>query len=299
VESRPGEGSRFWLELDLPPDPGAGSASLRRGELDGLRAIVVFGEPIEARAATRWAEALGLRVESVRGSDAALLRLREAAATGDPFRVAFGVSPVDDARALASRVREEPALAAIPVVGCIAPGNPGEPAFDVTLTRPLRPSELLRAVSALHLPHREAEVVRDALPDRDAIARPNGFTARVLVAEDNPVNRKLAARLLAKLGCQVELAGDGLEALEAVTAGRFQLIFLDVQMPRMDGHQAARELQRLFARGAHPRVPVVAMTANALPGDREACLAAGMDDYLAKPLRARELEAMLAHWLEA
>ena len=122
-----------------------------------------------------------------------------------------------------------------------------------------------------------------------------GEAARLLVVEDNLVNQRLALRLLEKLGHRVELAGNGLEAVRLAGAVAYDAIFMDCQMPELDGFEATRRIRAAEAPGR--RVPIVAMTANALQGDRERCLEAGMDDYLTKPVRPGELAAVLARWL--
>jgi CheY-like chemotaxis protein len=114
------------------------------------------------------------------------------------------------------------------------------------------------------------------------------------VAEDNLVNQKVISRLLAKLGCDVTLVGDGQAAIEAVTSGSFDIVFMDCQMPILDGYEATARIREAEPTGEH--VTIVALTANALAGDREACLCAGMDDYLSKPVQRRSVELILERW---
>jgi CheY-like chemotaxis protein len=122
---------------------------------------------------------------------------------------------------------------------------------------------------------------------------------RILCAEDNPVNRRLIKLLLARLGHEAVTVEDGVEALEALDAGGFDLVLMDVQMPRLDGHAAVAEIRRRELHGGGARLPVIALTAHAMKGDREACLAAGMDAYLTKPIRKSELVALLDRFLPA
>jgi CheY-like chemotaxis protein len=116
---------------------------------------------------------------------------------------------------------------------------------------------------------------------------PGGEPWRILLVEDNAVNQKLALRLLAQMGCRADVAGNGLEAIQALERQRYDVVLMDVQMPEMDGLEASRRIRREFAADAQPRI--IAMTANAMQGDRELCLAAGMDDYVSKPIRREEL----------
>jgi len=124
---------------------------------------------------------------------------------------------------------------------------------------------------------------------------------RVLLAEDNPVNQAVGTAMLKYFGCRTDVAEDGLEALEAWAAERYDLILMDCQMPRMDGYEATREIRKreFFGEGesAPRRVPIVALTAHALEGDREVCLDAGMDDYLSKPYKSDQLYSVLVRWL--
>jgi signal transduction histidine kinase/ActR/RegA family two-component response regulator len=122
--------------------------------------------------------------------------------------------------------------------------------------------------------------------------------ANVLVAEDNVVNQKLIARFLEQLGCSSQIAANGREALAALEKDAFDLILMDCQMPELDGFAATAEIRRREAAGAHARIPIVALTANAMRGDRERCLEAGMDDYLTKPLKRDALEQTLERWLD-
>jgi len=120
---------------------------------------------------------------------------------------------------------------------------------------------------------------------------------RVLLVDDNPINQLVAREMLASLGVDVDTAADGEEALARLALGAYALVFMDVMMPRLDGLEATRQWRRHEERARARRVPIVALTANAMAADRERCLAAGMDDYLAKPVRREQLAQMLARWL--
>jgi CheY-like chemotaxis protein len=164
-----------------------------------------------------------------------------------------------------------------------------EMGIGTCLAKPMRPAELLLAI-------RKA-LAKSASTNSpvEAVSGPiAGGSLRILVAEDNAVNQKLATALLKKLGHQVIIAEDGRKALEAVESGPLDLAFMDVQMPGMDGFEATRELRRREKARGRRRLPVIAVTAYAMTGDRERCLEAGMDDYVSKPLRPRALQEAIA-----
>jgi len=175
--------------------------------------------------------------------------------------------------------------------------------LDAYLTKPVRESRLADCLCLVlgpapatgpsaALPGPRRPVTDESLSESSFRSRP-----RVLLVEDNAVNQRVAARMLERLGCAVDVAGDGREALAALARGEYRVVLMDCQMPHMDGYEAARALRR-SEDGARAHVPIVALTANAMPGDVERCLAAGMDDYLAKPVRLEELKRVLERWLK-
>ena len=165
--------------------------------------------------------------------------------------------------------------------------------FAACLLKPVPRAQLRRTLAALAAPDSEMTPDRGAPPPLDV---PRAPTARVLLAEDNAVNQKLAVKLLEKLGCRVDVAANGREALAMCQAVPYDIVFMDCQMPEMDGYEAARMIRREES-GRH--TPVIALTANSMPGDREECLRAGMDAHLSKPIRPEELADALARWLPA
>ncbi|MFK7926354.1 MAG: response regulator, partial [Bacteroidia bacterium] len=159
------------------------------------------------------------------------------------------------------------------------------------IPKPIRRSQILRICQSLW-----GGAVPDALPEQ--IASQNALlnpSLRILLTEDNRVNQKVALRMLGKIGYQADVANNGLEAIEAIQRIRYDLIFMDVQMPEMDGLTATREIHRMYG-GLAERPVIVAMTANAMKEDRERCIEAGMDDYISKPVRLAVLKERLAYW---
>jgi len=316
AESREGGGSRFWLDLELRRDPAAPSEGLRFAALEGVRILLVGGGEEQQAMLERWTASFGMRPAWRAATATALTALREARSAGDPFRLVL----VDSALAevgggrLVREVRRDPRLAGTGLVACASLAQAGdarafaEAGYLAYLVKPVRLADLSNVLSAAWARVQHGEVAGELITRHnaaEAAAQPgasadgprDGAPVRILVAEDNAINQRLAERLLERLGFEVRIAGDGAEAVECLRNDGYDLVLMDVQMPRLDGLEATRRIRRLEDEGAHPRVPIVAMTANAMAGDREACLAAGMDDYLSKPLRSRDLQATLARWL--
>ena len=211
-------------------------------------------------------------------------------------------SPRVDALGLARIIRSEPAIAGTRLVLLSGNGLRGEATeastagFDAFLSKPVRQSPLHDClVTLLGVPEEAGAhplITRHTLAESRSARR-----ARILLAEDNEVNQKLAVAVLEKFGYRVEVVVDGREAVSAVARGGYDLVLMDCQMPELDGYAAATEIRRRQNGG--PRIPIVAMTASAMQGERDRCLAAGMDDYVTKPIDRRRLQEVLDQWLGA
>src|SRR5205085_5380201 len=243
----------------------------------------------------------------------ALAALRDAQHGGTPYDVAIldMAMPGMDGLELAHAIRADPALAAIKLVMLASPGL-GEhsddeaewPAdLDAFVTKPVRQSQLYNSLvmvlsgsTGQHIPPTEAAVRGRSGPY--GAERPDQGRGRVLVVEDNAVNQRVAVRMLEKRGYRADAVANGREAVDALAQIPYDLVLMDCQMPEMDGYAATAEIRRRErAQGvAARRTPIVAMTAHALEGDAEKCLAAGMDDYIAKPVTVQRLEAVVARW---
>lgn len=308
IESEPGQGSTFWFTarfgvrsagLLMEPSPAAELA-----ELGGLRVCVVDDNETNRRVLELSLRNLGMQCVVTPDGSQALERLRASAARGEPFDLAIldMNMPGMDGLQLARTIKADAALVGIRLVMLTSYGRRDE-AEAVTwagvsayLTKPLRHSQLKNCLAAvMGCGDERHRSIGMALASRhsqeEAKMRAH---ARVLVAEDNIVNQRVAVRMLEKLGCRVDVAANGLEAVEAVSRIAYAAVLMDCQMPEMDGYAATAEIRR---REDVRRVPVIAMTANAVRGDREKCLAAQMDDYIAKPVRIAELEAVLQRWI--
>jgi CheY-like chemotaxis protein len=249
---------------------------------------------------TRYLAGWGLRAAEAPGGAEALAALRSAE---EPFAVALldFQMPHMVGRELARRIKADPALAGVKLIMLTSLGVRGQreqaraAGVDGYLVKPVRQSQLydsLATVMAAPGPLPCAPARPPAGPERGPPPAAGG--PRVLLAEDNVVNQRLALRLLEKLGCRVDVVGNGREAVAAVTGAEYALVFMDCQMPEMDGFEATAAIRQ--GETGSRRVPIIALTASAMQGDREACLAAGMDDYLSKPLGLRDMERMVHRW---
>ncbi|HMB07773.1 MAG TPA: response regulator, partial [Isosphaeraceae bacterium] len=233
-------------------------------------------------------------------SVARALDLVRSADPEDPFGLVLVDAAIsaEDRRRLLGIVRADPRIAAIPRVLLCSPRTPAggdedeewAALFDASLNKPVRRSPLLKAIV------RALDRLEDDPRSRPiAPAAPPQFPLRVLVAEDYEINRKVVMQMLGLMGCRVDAVVNGLEAVEAVQRTDYDVVLMDLQMPEMDGLAATAEIRRLeAARGRH--TPILAYTAHAMEEDRRRCLEAGMDGYLVKPVRQRDLHAALAGW---
>jgi len=215
---------------------------------------------------------------------------------GDPFDVAILdlQMPEMDGATLAREIRARREALALPLVLCSSLGR-GEVesdsgVFAAQLSKPLKPSQLYDALLGIFAGQAPLTRRTEAPAELDP-GMAQRLPLRILLAEDNAVNQKLALRLLAQLGYRADVAGNGLEAIAALERQRYDLVLMDVQMPELDGLEAARAICQRWPRSERPRM--IAVTANAMQGDREQCLEAGMDDYISKPIRVGELVAAL------
>ena len=294
--SKPGEGSTFRIAIPFTVAAAERTTRPARTMLPADARVLVVDDNATNREILR-AHLRG-RVaccDDVASGQAALERMHAATGAGTAYDLVVLDSemPEMSGAELARAIRAAPALRDCRLVMLTSAGGAGSAAVDARLTKPVRRSALLEALAvALAGPPGGAEPDAEAPVPVAATGR-----GRVLVAEDNAVNQLVIETMLRKRGFAVDMAGDGLEAVRRLDPDRHVAVFMDCQMPNLDGYEATARIRA--GEAADRRVPIVAMTASAIEGDRERCLAAGMDDYLSKPLRAQALDAVLERWLDA
>ena len=299
VESQPSRGSTFHFTARFEvQQPGMENLPSRWRTLTDLPVLIVDDNATNRRILEEVFTNWRMRPVAVEGGVAALATLEKSMRTDQPFAVVLldGHMPDMDGFAVAERISEDRRYAGTKLVMLTSAGQPEDVArcrklgISAYLTKPIKQSELFDViVSAIGQPVK----ARASTPKRRKRSRPALRKLQVLVAEDNQVNQLVATRIFEKLGHQVTVVNNGREALAAVHAGKFDLIAMDVQMPEMDGLDATRAI-RAVDRAAGTHIPIIAMTAHAMKGDRERCLAAGMDGYTSKPIRIRDLEQTIA-----
>jgi len=307
VRSRPTKGSTFWFTARF----GEGSESLGQNavaieEFSALRVLVVDDVALNRTIFERQLAAWGIDVVSVADGEAALSVLQEAAGSGSPFDAALldHAMPKMDGEELARRIKETPELAPIKLILASSLDLRKDIdrlrriGFQDCLCKPVRQSMLFDAlVTVCGIPggghtRSRTEIRREA--PTDGAETPPTRPLEILLAEDNRTNQVLAKAILEHQGHRVDIANNGLEAVEAVRRASYDLVLMDVNMPEMDGVQATAVIRELD--GEKGRIPIIALTANAMKGDRERFLAAGMDDYVSKPLNRAKFVALVNAW---
>jgi two-component system, sensor histidine kinase and response regulator len=308
VESVPGQGSLFWFTARLSKQPESAHPELGIGEeLTDLRVLIVDDNETNCQILQHQTRAWKMRSSAAMDAAGALAELRSAIAAGDPYRLVLLdlQMPGTDGLTLARSIKAESELAGVRLVLLSSLGGRVEAeelkaaGIDNCLVKPIKQSLLFDSIVTV-MAHNAAASISKA----EKILPPSSHTAvaiqklRILLAEDNAVNQQVAIGLLRKLGYRAEAVADGTEVLEALKLIRYDVVLMDCQMPQLDGYETTRRIRQLEQKRTTPfdwkaPVHIIAMTANAMEGDREKCLNSGMNDYLSKPVRRNELKAAL------
>ncbi|HVH68752.1 MAG TPA: response regulator [Gemmatimonadales bacterium] len=296
VTSAVGQGSEFRFTLAFPVEDVAPQVARRAISLGGRRLLVVDDNETNRRIIRDMLGAEGMAVHEAPRAEAGLDALRRAQRAGASFDVAIldAQMPDQDGFALAGAIRADRTLARTRLLILTSAGQRGDGercrqlGIQAYLTKPIARADLIEAVGTVLA----GAVSPDGTPDlvtRHSIAE-SRVAMRILIAEDNPVNQQVATAMLVKRGHQVDVVGNGREAVDAVSAASYDVVLMDIQMPEMDGFAATERIRALPQGRA---LPIIALTAHALSGERERCLARGMTGYLAKPFKAHDLFAVV------
>jgi CheY-like chemotaxis protein len=296
-----GRGTTFWFTSRLATQEWSGVpvADAAVG-LAGQRTLIVDDNATNRTILDRQLTSWGIDSQAVCGGEQALIALREAAACGSPFIVAVidRQMPEMDGIALARAIKADPSIAGVRLVMLTSLGDLGgyqdlrAAGIFECVTKPVKQGQLADCLARALGTQPERPVERLQVPTERVQIR-----ARVLLAEDNAISQKVALLQLRRLGCTADAVANGLEAVDVLRRVPYDIVFMDCQMPELDGYDAARLIRATPGLSQH--VPIVALTAHALAGDRDKCLAAGMNDYISKPLKTPELQAALERWLGA
>jgi signal transduction histidine kinase/DNA-binding response OmpR family regulator len=301
VESDLGKGSTFWFSVVLQKRTDVTTSRRTREHLRDLRILIVDDNETNCQILEHQAAAWSMRHATAMGGKQALSMLQTASDQGDPFDLAIldMHMPGMDGMTLARAIKGDRVYANLPLVMLTSVGGFGDASIARSsgishyLQKPVRQSDLYNAlVNTVDIV--SVQTVKQT-PQESQTLFPG---VRVLLAEDNPVNQEVAISMLEILGCSYELAENGRQVLAILDNSHFNLVLMDCQMPGMDGFEAAAEIRRQEQEEQGVHIPIIAVTANAMEGDREQCIAVGMDDYLSKPFSQLQLAEVLRRWCE-
>ena len=309
VTSEQDKGSTFWFTARLekqPTDVAKASAAPVRADIAGTKILVVDDNAAHRKLMATLLEQWGCRHETAIDGTEGLARLTEAAQAGEPFRIALldQEMPGMDGMELGRRIKADPAVSSTLIVMVTSLKRRGDAAaleligFSGCLPKPVRQAQLY---DCLELAVGKGQSTHDRkqapgiITQHTVAVYPLG--ACVLVAEDNIINQKVAQSLLSKLGYKADVVADGREAVRALELIDYDLVLMDCMMPEMDGYEATALIRSPDSKVLNHAVPVIAMTANAMQGDRDKCLLSGMNDYLSKPVKKSELAEVLERWI--
>ncbi|SEK88467.1 response regulator [Nitrosovibrio tenuis] len=312
AKSRIGIGSTFWFTLRLPLQSNRPAEITPRAELAGVRLLIVDDNAVNRLVLQEQVRVWKMRIGSCLSGVEALRTLREAHAAGNPYHIAIldYQMPEMDGETLGQAIKRDPLLRDIELIMLSSMGQESEVrerlrkiGFAAYLVKPARQSELLSTLTNIwgaHCERRTIDLIGDAqpLPQTHEVQTDSPESTfigtRVLLAEDNITNQIIAAMMLRSLGCEVDIAADGRQAIQRIDEFPYDIVFMDGEMPEMDGFEATAAIRRRS--DSKSQLPVIAVTAQVMQGDKERCLLAGMNDYISKPVKHEDFAAALKRW---
>ena len=307
VESKEGKGSEFWFTAVLEKQPeGKVEKIVVPEDIRGKRILIVDDNATNRYVSREQLKSWGCVYGESSSGMKALEELRRAMDNKDKYEMALldMQMPEMDGETLGKKIKQDPDLKNTILVLMTSIGERGdakrleEIGFAAYLTKPVKQSQLYDCLATIFGIHKEAEKDRPtAIVRRHSLSEDQKRRVRILLAEDNVINQKVAISILGKLGYSADAVANGQEAVKALEIIPYDIVLMDCQMPEMDGYEASGEIRNPESKVLNHNVPVIAMTASAMKGDREKCLEAGMDDYLSKPVKPQELIDTIEKWL--
>jgi CheY-like chemotaxis protein/HPt (histidine-containing phosphotransfer) domain-containing protein len=304
VKSQEGLGSEFWFSITFEKHPGKVIENESCPMPDGLRVLVIDDNATNREILVKLLRSWNTNVEEAEDGPTALSALYKASDKGEPFQMALVdmQMPGMDGESLARVVKSDNNLKDISLIMLSsigrAPADWSGPQsnFAAYLNKPVIASELHNKMSEVFNKEENKNKTKDSTKNPETYNL-SGISAKILLVEDNIINQNVAQSMLNKLGLEADLAENGKEAIEALEKEKYDLVLMDVQMPEMDGLEATRLIRDRTSSVLDHEVPIIAMTAHAMKGDREQCIEAGMSDYLSKPIKIQPLVETLSNWL--
>lgn len=314
ARSQPNKGSTFTLTLPMKADKETAVTIPAISCLAGLRLIIVNNNPTHREVLKKQLTACNMLVETVTDTQEALAEVQKACSAGISYQIAIIDEHIPDNQSTYEfmyKIKTDQAFSKIVKVLLTSTGKRGDSqkilnaGFSAYLVKPVRQKVLLNALATAWTAHHQGKsgelITRHTLEDYSAselseTINNNPINAKILLVEDNIINQKVAQYMLEKLGCNVDLANNGKEALDMLESNQYDIILMDCQMPEMDGFETTQNIRRQEAK-SEQHMPIIAMTANAMKGDREKCIKAGMDDYISKPIKINTLYSTLVQEL--
>jgi two-component system sensor histidine kinase/response regulator len=307
VKSETGKGSEFWFTAVFEKQPeGRKTRIVVPDDIKGKRLLIVDDNATNRYVLREQLKSWGCRYGDVSSGIQALEELRLAVDSKDPYEIAIldMEMPEIDGETVGKRIKQDADLKNTMLILMTSMGQRGDAkrlekiGFAAYLTKPVKQSKLYDCLATVSGVQKEAAMQQPvALVTRHSLSEDRKRKIRILLAEDNMINQKVALNILKKLGYSADAVANGKEAVKALEMIPYDIVLMDCQMPEMDGYEATGEIRNPESKVLNRNLTVIAMTANAMKGDREKCLAAGMDDYLSKPVKPNELSGILEKWI--
>lgn len=307
LKSEAGIGSDFWFDITFEKInsellPQTQAAALSAMDLRSARVLGIDDNQTNRLVLSKMVEGFGCRIDMAASGARGLEMLHQAARSGDPYHLVLldMQMPGMDGEQTTRAIKSDPLVKEVKIVILTSMGQRGDAmrleslGCSGYLLKPVKQQMLHEALIAVLGSRAEKE---KGIVTRHLIAEKHASDKRILLAEDNAINQKLAVALLQKAGYSVDVVDNGLQAFEKIISGRYSAVLMDVQMPELDGYEATQKI-REWETSHDQHIPIIAMTAHAMKGDREKCLEAGMDDYVTKPIESKILHSVLDRWLE-